>query len=72
MEKTITKKKSKKIKITKIPEYVTEQYGIKVGDKFEVIRSQLNEDVPAKMGHLIYTKKNKAIVVYDSEVEFIK
>lgn len=71
MEKII-KKKVKKIKIIKIPDYIKEQYGIKIGDKFEVIRSQLNEDIPAKMGHLIYTKKNKAIVVYDGEVEFIK
>lgn len=62
-------KKVKRIKILKIPEFLTTVFDIKVGDKFTVIRNQYNEDTPSRMSYLIYTKKKKAIVVYNSEVE---
>lgn len=66
-----TKKKIRKVKIINLPDFVLEQFKIKLDDKFEVVRSQLNEDTPAKVGHLIYTKNKRAIVVYSDEVEVL-
>lgn len=67
--KTLTK--SKKLKILKASKFLTESFKIKVGDKYEIVKSQMNEDKPSKMTYLIYTKNKKAIVVYNEEVEVL-
>ena len=64
----VTKKKLKKIKIIKVSEFVQEHFKINVGDKFDVVRSQLNEDTTAQVVHLVYTKNKKAICFYSNEV----
>lgn len=61
-----------KYKIKEIPEWVTKYCGLKVGDKFNPVRSQMTDDFPKQMAHLVFTKNGKAIVVYESEVEVIQ
>jgi len=63
--------KTRKLKILKTSKFLTETFNVKIGDKYGIIRSQLNEDNPSKMTHLIYTKNKKAIVVYNEEVEVL-
>ncbi len=63
--------KSRKLKILKASKFLTETFKIKVGDKFTIVRSEQTIDTPSRLGHLIYTKNKKAIIVYNTEVEVL-
>lgn len=62
-------KKKKQVRVVNADNFSIEEFGIKNGDVYDVISEKSGEK---KYGYLIYTKKNRAIVLYSTEVEVIE